>query len=134
MKISYKFATETIDIEVEDSWGTVILDFDRLEYNNNQKEKRRHCSLNAYDKDDNNIESDANVENLVLSKFDNERLYAAISKLKPNHQDLIREAFFMGKTYTQIAKERGVTEGAIRHSIERAKNNLKQYELRSPVT
>lgn len=62
-----------------------------------------------------------------MTKFDNKRLYTAISKLKLNHQEPIKAAFFMGKTYTQIAKERDVTEGAIRHSIERAKNNLKKF-------
>ena len=44
MKIKYAFATETVEIEVEDTWATVLIDMDRQEYNNDQKESRRHCS------------------------------------------------------------------------------------------
>lgn len=48
MKIKYAFANETVTIEVEDQWATVLVDLDRQEYNIDQKETRRHCSLEAY--------------------------------------------------------------------------------------
>ena len=35
MKIKYEFVTETVEVEVEDSLGSVIVDLDRQEYNNN---------------------------------------------------------------------------------------------------
>lgn len=35
MKIKYQFATETVEIEVSENWGNVIVDLDRQEYNNN---------------------------------------------------------------------------------------------------
>ena len=47
MKIKYEFATETVEIEVDETWGTVLVDLDRQEYNNDQSETRRHCSLEA---------------------------------------------------------------------------------------
>lgn len=34
MKIQYKFATETISIDVPDDWGEILIDLDRQEYNN----------------------------------------------------------------------------------------------------
>ena len=32
MKIQYKFATETISIDVPDDWGEILIDLDRQEY------------------------------------------------------------------------------------------------------
>ena len=52
MKIEYKFVTGTVEVEVPDVWGTVLVDLDRQEYNNDHKETRRHCSLEAYNLDD----------------------------------------------------------------------------------
>ena len=34
MKIQYKFVNETISIDVSDDWGEILIDLDRLEYNN----------------------------------------------------------------------------------------------------
>ena len=47
MKIKYQFATETVEIEVSDDWGNLVIDLDRQEYNNDHKETRRHLSLDA---------------------------------------------------------------------------------------
>lgn len=38
MKIQYKFATETVTIEVDDRWGELLVDLNRQEYNNDHKE------------------------------------------------------------------------------------------------
>ena len=40
MKIQYKFATETVTIEVDDRWGELLVDLNRQEYNNDHKETR----------------------------------------------------------------------------------------------
>ena len=45
MKIQYKFASETIAIEVSDEWGEILIDLDRQEYNNDHKETRRHYHM-----------------------------------------------------------------------------------------
>lgn len=39
-------------IEVSDEWNEILLDSDRLEANNDKRESRRHCSLDAYNLDD----------------------------------------------------------------------------------
>lgn len=44
MKIKYQFATETVEIEVADDWGNLVIDLDRQEYNNDHTETRRHVS------------------------------------------------------------------------------------------
>ena len=46
MKIKYEFVNgETSEIEVDDSLGELLVDFDRQQYNNDHKETRRHVSL-----------------------------------------------------------------------------------------
>lgn len=51
MKIKYQFATETVEIEVADDWGNLVIDLDRQEYNNDHTETRRHVSYDALDFD-----------------------------------------------------------------------------------
>ena len=48
MKIKYEFANEVIEIEVSDEWGMVILEMDRLDYNNDKKETRRHLARSQH--------------------------------------------------------------------------------------
>ena len=48
MKIKYEFATETIEVEVEDKWAEIVMELDRLEYNNNQTETRRHNGYGCF--------------------------------------------------------------------------------------
>lgn len=52
MKIKYEFANETVEIEVDEEWGNLLIDLNRQEYNNDHAETRRHCSLNALNLDD----------------------------------------------------------------------------------
>ena len=40
MKIKYEFVTgETVEVEVDDSIGKVMVELDRIEYNNDHKER-----------------------------------------------------------------------------------------------
>lgn len=61
MKIKYEFANEAVEIEVEEKWATIVLDLDREEYNDNHRETRRHCSLDAMNVDDTLLPSDVDV-------------------------------------------------------------------------
>ena len=46
MKITYTFATrETVEIEVDDAWGEILVALDRQEYNIDHTETRRHNHL-----------------------------------------------------------------------------------------
>ena len=46
MKIRYEFVNgEVSEIEVDDSLGELLVDFDRQQYNNDHRETRRHVSL-----------------------------------------------------------------------------------------
>lgn len=127
MKIKYTFATETVEIEVNDEWAAVLVDLERQEYNNNHAETRRHCSLEALNLDDAYLPSDANLEQDVFDRTDKDTLRAAIAELEPRQQDLIRKVYFEGKGYCELACEEGVSEAAIRQATNRAVKKLKKY-------
>ena len=48
MKIKYEFVNgESVEVEVTEELGKIIVDMDRIEYNNEKKETRRHCTLST---------------------------------------------------------------------------------------
>ena len=49
MKRTYHFVNESKEVEIEEKWGQVLKELDRLEYNNNHRETRRHSSLDDPD-------------------------------------------------------------------------------------
>lgn len=118
MKIQYKFATETISIDVPDDWGEILIDLDRQEYNNDHKETRRHYSLEGkvYEGMDYAVE-DPGLEALFAGPTDEERLRAAIQKLDPDQQAMIRAIYFEGVSVNDYAARMGVTQSAIGRSL-----------------
>ena len=122
MKIKYQFATETVEIEVSDDWGNLVIDLDRQEYNTDRKETRRHVSLDAA-----LYEGDVFVdESASLESFaDNYDLHQAISKLTDNQRRIIVGHYFEGLTYVALAQELGIAEANVRKAANRA---LKQIQ------
>lgn len=121
MKIKYQFATETVEIEVADDWGNLVIDLDRQEYNNDHAETRRHYSLDAitYEGEEYGSEDDA-----VCNFAEYEDLRNAIAQLTPNQQAIIKAHFFEGLTFTEIAKRMGTSHQAIQQAVERAKKQI----------
>lgn len=127
MKIKYEYANETVEIEVSDDWGYILVDLDRQEYNTNHKETRRHCSLEAYNLDDALIPSEANVEGEMLKNQDIDALYAAIEKLQPQQRDLVRRVYFDGEKLADIARAEGVSKAAITNRMSKIISSLKKF-------
>ena len=127
MKIKYEFADETIEIEVDENWGAVLIELDRQEYNNDHAETRRHCSLEEYNLDGNFVSNGGDVEDAFLISEDNKKLYAAIKKLEPRQQYLIEQVYFLGRKQVDIAAEEGVSHVAITYALQRAVKKLKKF-------
>lgn len=128
MKIQYKFATETISIDVPNDWGEILIDLDRQEYNNDHKETRRHYSLEGkvYEGMDYAAE-DSGLEALFAGPTDEERLRVAIQKLAPDQQAMIRAIYFDGVSVNDYAARMGVTQSAISHRLQTMKKKLKKF-------
>ena len=128
MKIRYSFVNETISIDVPDDWGEILIDLNRQEYNNDHKETRRHYSLEGkvYEGMDYAAE-DSGLEALFAGPTDEERLRAAIQKLAPDQQAMIRAIYFDGVSVNDYAARMGVTQSAISHRLQTMKKKLKKF-------
>jgi RNA polymerase sigma-70 factor (ECF subfamily) len=124
LKIKYEFCNETVEIEVDDEWGAVVLDLNRQEHNINQTETRRHCSLEAYNLDETLLPSE---EDVSLKAINKNSLEIALPVLTPRQRYLIQKVFFEGFGYTELALLEGKNESAIRHAVNRALKVMKNY-------
>ena len=124
MKIKYQFATETVEIEVSDDWGNLVIDLDRQEYNNNHAETRRHVSYDALDFDGDALA----VEDPALTTYtERDALREAIEHLTLNQQYILRAHYFEGRTFTEIAQALGVGVSSVTRAAEQAKKTLKKF-------
>ena len=124
----YHFSNgEIISVEIPDDCGEILIDMDRQEYNNNHKETRRHYSLEGkvYEGMDYAAE-DSGLEALFAGPTDEERLRAAIQKLAPDQQAMIRAIYFNGISVNDYAARMGVTQSAISHRLQTVKKKLKK--------
>ena len=98
----------------------------KLDYINDDKETRRHCSLDAFNLDDTLFPSDENVEAETETKDQYRRLYDAIALLEPQQKELVRQVFFNERKIVDIASEEGVSEAAIRNRLKKIIQRLKK--------
>lgn len=129
MKVKYEFASETIEIEVTEEWGNMLVDFNRKEYNNNQTETRRHISLDGMDYEGELFADDTDIEKLLLQNQCEETLHEAIWTLLPQQKELVRKVYFEGRTIVSIAREEGVSKQSVHERLNRALKKLKKVLL-----
>lgn len=124
MKIKYRFATETVEIEVAEDWWNLVIDLDRQEYNNDHTETRRHVSYDALDFDGDAL---ATEDPALTAYTEQDDLRAAIARLTPNQQYIIHAYYFEGRTFTDVAQTLGVGVSSVTRAAERAKKTLKKF-------
>ena len=131
VKIMYRFADGHVEeLEVEPVVADALKELDRQEYNNTQKETRRHTSLSAVEYEDERFAArDVDVLEKALCRIDAEALRRALPMLTSAQQDLVRRVFFLGERPSDIAKAEGVDKSAITHRLERIYRQLKKSLL-----
>ena len=131
VKITYRFADGHVEeLEVEQEVAETLKELDRQEYNNTQKETRRHTSLSAMEYEDERFAArDVDVLAEILRRIDSENLRRALPMLTPAQQDLVRRVFFLGERPSDIAEAEGVDKSAIAHRLERIFRQLKKSLL-----
>lgn len=123
MKIQYKFIDETVEIEVADEWGNLVIDLNRQEYNNDHAETRRHASLSAMHYEGDYFSS----EDPALAKLaEYADLHKAISNLPPRQREVIHLYFFEGLNMVEIADHLGIHPTTVREALNAAKKNLRK--------
>ena len=127
MKITYEFVTgEVSEVEVDEHLGGMLLDLDRQQYNNDQKETRRHFSLNGLYYEGDLFASAEDTEGEAEHREDMARLYSAMEALSPSQRELVEKVYFEGRKITDIAREEGVTKQSVHERVERALKKLKK--------
>ena len=127
MKITYEFVTgEISEVEVDESLRGMLLDLDRQQYNNDQKETRRHVSLDGMDYEGELFASAEDTERAVEHREDMARLYSAMEFLSPSQRELVEKVYFEERKITDIACEEGVSHVAIIRRLNRIYEKLRK--------
>lgn len=128
MRVRYEFANgEFEEIEVDDSLGELLVDFDRQEYNNDHNETRRHVSLDGMDYEGALFASPADPAVEVLKREETARLLRAMESLSPDQRELVRRVYFENQRIVDIAREQGVSEAAIRNRLKKIYAKMKKF-------
>ena len=128
MKITYEFVTgEVSEVEVDERLGGMLLDLDRQQENNDQKETRRHVSLDGMDYEGELFASAEDTERAVEHREDMARLYSAMEALSPSQRELVKKVYFEERKIMDIAAEEGVSEAAIRNRLKKIYSRLKKF-------
>lgn len=136
-KIKVKFKLDKhrfVRLEVEAEKMPIVQENNR-EVSRNEKRELRHeslYSLEALTEDGRNDIPDerADTEEQVIKRESiverNKRLFAALHKLSPRQQEIIRKVYFEEKTQRKAAVELGITESTLSLTLKRAIGKLKK--------
>ncbi len=127
MNIKYEFVTgEIIEIQISDHIAEIVIEIERDTYNSNRRETRRHNSIeHMQGRGLQFSDKGASVIAIVEEKETNEALHNMLDKLLPQQKELVQKVFFQGMSITQIARDEGVSETAIRNRLNKIYKKLK---------
>ena len=127
MKITYGFVTgEVSEVEVDERLEGMLLDLDRQQYNNDQKETRRHVSLDGMDYEGELFVSAEDTERAVEHREDMVRLFSAMEVLSPAQRELVEKVYFEERKITDIAREESVSKQSVHERVQRALKKLEK--------
>ena len=129
MVIKYEFMNgEKVEFEVSNDLSNTTQQIESEIKNSDRRETRRHQSLSELvDKAEILIDRNVNIEEDFLKRVEVDKLYEAISRLKPAEQELIHKLYLDKHPMTQAeyAKSHSIQYAALRKHIERLRQKLK---------
>lgn len=109
---------------ITSEWLELLLELDRREYNNNQTETRRHCSLNVLDQDDNKIPTEKDA----FDEFYEEETWKEMCKVLTERERLVGDLFFrQGYKQKELAKIFEVNEARMSQIIRKIRKKLEKF-------
>lgn len=127
MKVRLHQPSGIREITVTEATGKEIIELNRIEYNANHRETRRHVSLEAYDPYDVLVSDDDDPYQETIEKEETDQLYEAIHQLRPEQQELLFKKYEQDMKQNAIAKEEGVSKMAITKRLQTIYRNLRKY-------
>ena len=130
MKITYNFNDESVEIDVPEEWGELVVQFNREE-DTQDRNKRRHCyslDTKVYEGKEYGV-LDSEIENLGEDEEPDEveLLYAGLALLTEKQRDVLRMHFFENMTFEEIGAVLGVSRVAAYQIKDRAVEQLKKF-------
>ena len=130
MKITYNFNDESVEIDVPEEWGELVVQFNREE-DTQDRNKRRHCyslDTKVYEGKEYGV-LDSEIENFGEDEEPDEieLLYAGLDLLTEKQRDVLRMHFFEEMTLEEIGAVMGVSKVAVYHIKTRAVEQLKKF-------
>jgi RNA polymerase sigma factor (sigma-70 family) len=125
LEITEEMITETDGVEPW-LWLVISKGEERLEYNNNQTESRRHHSYSDQNDKFDTLMADEDALDMVLANLEKEALRDAIQALEPQQQELVMDLYYREIPIAHIAKRDGVDEAAIRNRRKRILKKIKK--------
>ena len=130
VKITYRFADGHVEeLEVEQEIAETLRELDRQEYNNTQKESRRHVFLGGMGYEGENlVDLCMDTEQIAIGKIGAAKFWAAFRRLKPQQQKLLYALYLSDQpiSHAEYAKSNSLREESVWQSAWRAKNSLKK--------
>ncbi len=127
MKIKYEFADGTVvEVEVDESIGTVITESRRLEDNLSRKERYHCCSLDAAQFEGVEYADGETPETKMEREMETERIVQALDGLS----EVQRRRLMMlaeGKSVREIARREGKEIKTIRESLDSARKKFLKF-------
>jgi len=125
VEITEEIITETEGVEPW-LWLVISKGEERLEYNNNQTESRRHHSYSDQNDKFDTLMAEDDALDMVLVNLEKEALRNAIQTLEPQQQELVMDLYYREIPVAHIAKRDGVDEAAIRNRRKRILKKIKK--------
>ena len=128
MIYEYITVSGTEQIEISNEWGEILKELDRKEQNNEHKETRRHSTLNnGIDDYEWLAVDDENLCRLLGKNDIAERVQEALSKIKPQHKEILVEIYVKGVTQQEYAKKLGINQSNVSRRLATAKKSFCKF-------
>ena len=108
---------------IDSSWLSELQELDRLEYNNNHAQTRRHCSLDAQDPEGMGGYYEGDNMNFVQLDLEVEEFLSTL----PTDLEVIARLLYTGFSAAEIARQQGVNRSTICRKIKKIQDALTRY-------
>ena len=108
---------------IDSSWLSELQELDRLEYNNNHAQTRRHCSLDAQDPEGMGGYYEGDNMNFVQFDLEVEEFLSTL----PTDLEVIARLLYAGFSAADIARQQGVNRSTICRKIKKLQDALTCY-------
>ncbi|MGM9538892.1 MAG: hypothetical protein ACI3VN_11240 [Candidatus Onthomonas sp.] len=120
----YEFANgDVVSVPLSEEWATLLRKLDRQEENNNQMERRRHCSLEWYNRYDNRLPQHHDA----FEEVEERDTWDQMCRYLTRQETLIGDLYFRkGFLQQEIADCLDLSQGRVAQTIQRIRKIFQQ--------